>query len=200
MAVLEKIRVKFGLAVSIIIALALLSFIIDPGTLETAMNSMSSKYDVGKIAGKSISYTDFQETVDRFTTINEVATGSSVRNEQQSKQIRDAAWQSLVDKHLFLKKAKAAGIGVGEAEMLDLTTGSNPSPVIAQNFSNEQGEFDPSLLTQFVQNISADQTIRLQAVYTSNMNNAPKVYTNPANPAQKLVRQGDVYILQDKEN
>ena len=58
MAVLEKIRVKFGLAVSIIIALALLSFIIDPGTLETAMNSMSSKYDVGKIAGKSISYTD----------------------------------------------------------------------------------------------------------------------------------------------
>jgi hypothetical protein len=49
-------------------------------------------------------------------------------------------------------------------------------------------------------NISADQTIRLQAVYTSNMNNAPKVYTNPANPAQKLVRQGDVYILQDNEN
>ena len=49
-------------------------------------------------------------------------------------------------------------------------------------------------------NISADQTIRLQAVYTSNMNNAPKVYTNPANLAQKLVRQGDVYILQDKEN
>ena len=49
-------------------------------------------------------------------------------------------------------------------------------------------------------NISDDQTIRLQAVYTANnaQNNAPKVYTNPANPAQKLVRQGDVYILQDK--
>ena len=50
-------------------------------------------------------------------------------------------------------------------------------------------------------NISADQTIRLQAVYTSNApNHAPKVYTNPANPAQKLVRQGNVYILQDNEN
>ena len=34
MAVLEKIRVKFGLVISIIIALALLSFIIDPSTLE----------------------------------------------------------------------------------------------------------------------------------------------------------------------
>ena len=51
MALLEKIRVKFGLVISIIIALALLSFIIDPSTLESALNSMSSKYDVGKVAG-----------------------------------------------------------------------------------------------------------------------------------------------------
>ena len=72
MAVLEKIRVKFGLAISIIIALALLSFIIDPSTLESALNSMSSKYDVGQIAGKSISYSDFQADVDRYTTINEL--------------------------------------------------------------------------------------------------------------------------------
>ena len=43
MAVLEKIRVKFGLVISIIIALALLSFIIDPNTLGSAINSMSSK-------------------------------------------------------------------------------------------------------------------------------------------------------------
>ena len=59
MAVLQNIRVKFGLAISIIIALALLSFIIDPNTLESALSSMSSKYDVGQIAGKRVSYTDF---------------------------------------------------------------------------------------------------------------------------------------------
>ena len=47
MAVLQNIRVKFGLVISIIIALALLSFIIDPTTLSTALQSMSSKYDVG---------------------------------------------------------------------------------------------------------------------------------------------------------
>ncbi|NLZ50498.1 MAG: hypothetical protein GX899_02190, partial [Rikenellaceae bacterium] len=58
MAVLEKIRVKFGLAISIIIGLALLSFIIDPGTLESVMHGISSKYDVGRIAGRSIHYTD----------------------------------------------------------------------------------------------------------------------------------------------
>ena len=72
MAVLQKIRVKFGLAISIIIALALLSFIIDPGTLQSAMQTMSSKYDVGKINGKNISYTDFLEDVEKYTTINEM--------------------------------------------------------------------------------------------------------------------------------
>jgi len=165
MAVLEKIRVKFGLAVSIIIALALLSFIIDPGTLETALNSMSSKYDVGKIAGKKISYNDYMEDVDKYTTINELLSGSSAQNEQQQNQIRNAAWQGLIDKFLFVKNAKAAGITVGEAELVDLTTGSNPSPVVAQSFTNNQGEFDPQLLVDFVQNLGSDETGRLQTYW-----------------------------------
>ena len=38
--------------------------------------------------------------------------------------------------------------------------------------------------------------IILQAVYTANVpTSAPEVYTNPANPAQKLIRDGNVYIL-----
>ena len=167
MAVLEKIRVKFGLAVSIIIALALLSFIIDPGTLETALNSMSSKYDVGVINGKAVSYNDFLGDVERYNTINEIITGSSVQNEQAQKQIRDAAWQELVDKFLFIKNAKAAGFTVGNAEMLDLTMGSGASPVLAQNpaFAGEDGTFDPQRVADFVEGVSSDETGRLQTYW-----------------------------------
>jgi hypothetical protein len=40
--------------------------------------------------------------------------------------------------------------------------------------------------------------IRLRAVYTSNTpTKAPEVYINPANPTQKLIRNGNVYILRD---
>ena len=81
MAVLETIRVKLGIFITVLIAVALLSFIIDPSTLQSVSSSMSSKYDVGEIDGKAISYTDFQADVDRFTTINEIMTGSSVSNE-----------------------------------------------------------------------------------------------------------------------
>ena len=135
MAVLQNIRVKFGLAISIIIALALLSFIIDPTTLSSALQSMSSKYDVGKINGKSISYTDFQEDIQTFTTIHELTSGSSAQNEEQQQQIRDAAWQNLVDKYLFVKQAKAAGLNVGEAEMLALTSEEMTSDVLKSNYA-----------------------------------------------------------------
>ena len=164
MAVLQTLRTKFGLAVSIIVALGLLSFIIDPGQIQSAVQSMSSKFDVGEINGKSVSYTDFQGDIERFTALQEMMTGTSASSEEEHSQIRDAAWQSLIDKHLFLKNAKAAGIAVGEDEMLDLTTGSTPSEVISQSgmFVDENGMFSPDLLVEFVKSVNSDATGNLK--------------------------------------
>ena len=164
MAVLQTLRTKFGLAISIIVALGLLSFIIDPGQIQSAVQSMSSKYDVGEINGKSISYTDFQADVERYTTLNELMTGKSASSEEEQANIRNTAWQALVDKYLLVKEAKAAGINVGEAEMVDLTTGNNPSPVLLQNamFVDESGNFSPSQLVEFVKSIDSDTSGNLK--------------------------------------
>ena len=179
MAVLEKIRVKFGLVISIIIALALLSFIIDPSTLESALNSMSSKYDVGQIAGKNISYSDFQSDVDRFTTINELL--GAGRDEESQKQIRNAAWQELLDKYLFVKNAKEAGITVGEDEMLSLMSGEYVSPALAQNpvFMDENGAFSADRLKAFIQSVDADETGQFRTYwnYIQNMVHNQQYYS-----------------------
>ena len=173
MAVLETIRVKLGVLITVLIAVALLSFIIDPSTLQSVSSSMSSKYDVGEINGKSISYTDFQADVDKFTTINEILTGSSVQNEQQQISIRNAAWQSLIDKYLFVKNAKAAGLAVGEEEMLDIISGEIASAVISQNpaFCDENGVFSKEALLQFISAIDSDQTGRYR-LYWEYLQNA----------------------------
>lgn len=43
-----------------------------------------------------------------------------------------------------------------------------------------------------------ENVITIQAIYeANNPSSAPEVYTNPSSPAQKLVRNGNVYILQD---
>ena len=170
MAVLEKIRVKLGVVISVIIALALLSFIIDPGTLESALNSMSSKYDVGQIAGKRISYTDFQSDVDRYTTISELLGAN--RSEDTQKQARNAAWQELLDKYMFVKNAKEAGLSVGVDEMKALMSGEIVSPALSQAFMDQNGTFSPELLKEFVDNVSADESGRYRIYWNYLQNTA----------------------------
>ena len=174
MAVLETIRVKFGILITVLIAVALLSFIIDPSTLQSVSSSMSSKYDVGEIDGKSVSYMDFQADVDKFTAINEIVTGSSVQNEQQQIQVRNAAWQSLIDKYLFVKNARKAGLNVGQEEMVAMMSGDMVSPVFTQNptFYDENGVFSKERLLEFVDYISTDETGRLKMFWEYLQNTA----------------------------
>ena len=174
MAVLETIRVKFGIVITALIAVALLSFIIDPTTLQSVSSSMSSKYDVGEIDGKSISYTDFQEEVDRFTVINEISSGSSAQNEQQQISIRNAAWQNLIDQHLFIKNAHKAGINVGKDEMVAIVSGEIDSPVFSQNpmFQDENGAFSKERVLEFRNYIDSDQSGRMNIFWNYLQNTA----------------------------
>ena len=152
MAVLEKLR-GWGIVLSILVALPLLLFIIDPSQIIQTVQSVSSKYDVGKIGKKSVSYTDFQAEVDRFSRINELMSGNTSSSEQQQQQIRDAVWQRLVEENLFVKNAQAAGINVGKDEIMDLTNGENVSPVMASLFVDENGVFSNDQLVSFLQNV-----------------------------------------------
>ena len=174
MAILETIRVKFGIVITVLIAVALLSFIIDPTTLQSVSSSMSSKYDVGNIDGKAISYNDFQAEVDKFTTINEITTGSSAQNEEQQIAIRNAAWQSLIDQYLFIKNAKKAGLNVGTEEMVAMMSGEMDSPVFTQNatFFDEGGNFSKQRLLEFVDYVSSDETGRLKIFWDYLQNTA----------------------------
>ena len=152
MAVLEKLR-GWGIVLSILVALPLLLFIIDPSQIIQTVQSVSSKYDVGKIGGKSVSYTDFQAEVDRMSRINELMSGNTSSSEQQQQQIRDAVWQRLVEENLFIKNCKAAGINVGKDEIMDLTNGENISPVIASLFVDENGAFSNDRLVDFLRTV-----------------------------------------------
>ena len=152
MAVLEKLR-GWGIVLSILVALPLLLFIIDPSQIIQTVQSVSSKYDVGKINGKSVSYTDFQQQVDKYSRINEMLSGTSSTSEQQQKQVRDAVWQRLLDENLFIKNANAAGIYVGKAELKDLVSGENISPVVASLFMDANGNFSSESLTGFLQSV-----------------------------------------------
>ena len=157
MAVLETIRVKFGILITVLIAIALLSFIIDPSTLQS-VSSMSSKYDVGEVDGKSISYTDFQAEIEKITTISEM-NGNPVQGEEALAMVRQQAWQQFINDYLFIPSAKAAGFNVGEEEMYQLVSGEMYSALLMQMF---QGQLNKEVLMQIEADVEADETGRMR--------------------------------------
>lgn len=172
MAVLEKIRVKWGLAISIIIALSLLSFIIDPQQVMSAWQSISSKNDVGSIAGKRISFADFDNEFQKYSNLN-----GSVQSEEAQKQMRDEVWSDFICKYLVNKNAKDAGIRVGEAEMLDLINGENISPLLLQDpmFLDENGQFSKDAVLALKDMANEDNT-GMYSTYKNLLQNA--IYNN----------------------
>ena len=160
MAVLEKIRVKMGVFITVIIGLALFSFIIDADTLRSAVSIFSNKYDVGEMNGKAISYQDFQKKVEYFNNIHQIVTGSASVDEQSSEMINQSAWQDFLSENVIMPSIEAAGVAVGIDELFDLSQGANISPVLAreQAFMGENGIFDKDLLVQFIRAIPSDNT------------------------------------------
>lgn len=191
MAVLEKLR-GWGIVLSILVALPLLLFIVDPSQIVQTVQSVSSRYDVGKINGKSVSYTDFQREVERFSTVSEMLSGTSSSSEQEQRQIRDMAWQNLVFQNLFIKNAQAGGINVGRDEIKDLTNGESVSPVIASMFMDENGNFSSDRLVAFLQEVEEDETGRGALLWDYLQNN---VVTN-----QYSTKYNALFSLSNSEN
>ena len=163
MAVLEKIRVKMGAFITVLIAVALLSFVIDPSTLQSAMSMFSSKYDVGEINGEGIPYQEYQQKVDYFTKIYQLTSGSTSSDEQTQDAINNSAWQNEITERVIIPAIESAGITLGEEELYDLTQGSNISPLLLADasFTGEDGTFSRDRVAQYVQAISQDATGQL---------------------------------------
>ena len=160
MAVLEKIRVKMGLFITVVIALALLSFIIDPSTLQSTLSMFSSKYDVGEINGEGISYQDFQKRVEYFTNIYQITNGNANSSEETQQALNNAAWQNEISQNVLVPTAEKAGLRVGDDELFDLSQGSAISPVIEAEaaFKGENGECSKERVVEFVKAINQDNT------------------------------------------
>lgn len=163
MAVLEKIRVKMGAFITALIAIALLSFVIDPSTLQSAMSMFSSKYDVGEINGEGITYQEYQQKVDYFTKIYQISSGTTSSDEQTQEAINNTAWQNEITERVLVPAIESAGVTLGDEELYDLTQGANISPVLMSeaSFIGEDGQFSKQRVVDFVQAIGQDASGQL---------------------------------------
>ncbi|MBN2212842.1 MAG: SurA N-terminal domain-containing protein [Bacteroidales bacterium] len=148
-----------GLLVAIIIGMALLAFVI--GDLLNQGRSMFSKsqYEIAKVAGKSIPYTEFDQRVNSFVEINKIQTGQTSLDESTIDNIRDVSWDYMIEEFIMSDEYKKLGIAVTGDELMDMIQGENPHPIIRQVFSDPQtGRLNRSFMFDFIQRTLQEET------------------------------------------
>jgi peptidyl-prolyl cis-trans isomerase D len=153
MALINKIREKSGIAVTVI-AISLILFMVGGDLL--GPNSMLGGNDnqtVGEIAGKEINIKDFQSRVDGFRQNYEAQSGRSL-NENELASLRDQAWNQFVVDIAYKKEFDKLGLSVSDDELVDMVQGNHISPSILQAFSDPtSGRFDKTAVVNYLKNL-----------------------------------------------
>ena len=128
MASLNTLRTKFGIVLSIIIALALLAFIL---SLKTEMGFSGNDPRVGVIDGEKINYSEYYDQYETIKSQNNMQES----DEQQSAMLANAAWQALIAKHVLTPGFDRMGLRVTEPERLAMVSGQHPSQAFCNAFA-----------------------------------------------------------------
>ncbi|HEV7382709.1 MAG TPA: SurA N-terminal domain-containing protein, partial [Dyadobacter sp.] len=153
MALINKIREKSGIAVTVI-AISLILFMVGGDLLgPNSMLGGSNNQVVGKIAGKEINIKDFQGRVDGFRQNYEAQSGRSL-SENELVALRDQAWNQFIVDIAYKDQFDELGLTVTDEELVDMVQGNHISPSILQAFSDPTtGRFDKNAVVNYLKNL-----------------------------------------------
>lgn len=151
MASLNTLRTKFGALLSIIIALALLAFIL---SLKADMGFSNNDPKIGEINGDKIRYSEYLNQYDAVKNRNG---GMEASTDEESAQMAAAVWQALFADHVLLPGFEQMGLGVSEQERLNMISGEIPSQSFYAAFANPRtGEYNAESVSQFLSQAAGD--------------------------------------------
>jgi peptidyl-prolyl cis-trans isomerase D len=158
MAVLEKIRTKMGILVSLIIGLALIAFI-----LTDALSSGKSVFSgnlttIAEINGEAIDIKEFEQRITKLEDIYKFQSGQTTISDEVRQNLRDETWKTVVDDYVMDKEYNELGLEVTAKEVLDMVQGANPHQIFRQVFANpETKEYDGARVLQYIKSLEKEQ-------------------------------------------
>jgi peptidyl-prolyl cis-trans isomerase D len=156
MAILEKLRTKAGLLLAIVIGMSLLAFVLSDLLDSGGTLFNRSKFEIAEVSGKSIPYDDYMARVTELEDVQKLQTGQLSLTETELDQVREAAWNNMIQDLLLEKQYEKIGVQVSDEELTDLITGTNPHPYITQLFSDPStGIFNREAFNLFMQRLES---------------------------------------------
>ncbi len=148
MASLNTLRTKFGVVLSVVIALALLAFIF---SLRTEMGFSGNDPKVGVIDGKSINYSEYYKLYEQIKETQNVQES----NDQQSDMLANAVWQSLFSQYVMTPGFEDLGLAITEPERIAILNGQIPTQVFSAYFTDPAtGQYRQDAVSDFLSQAS----------------------------------------------
>lgn len=158
MASLNTLRTRFGVVLSVIIALALLAFVL---SLKTEMGFSGNDPKVGSIDGEKVKYSEYIEEYERVKARN----GASEGDAQQAEMLSNAAWQGLFANRVLEPGFEKIGLAVSEQERLAMISGEHPSQALYNAFANPRtGTYDVAAIAEFL--AQAETNVQAQQAWS----------------------------------
>ncbi len=132
MATLEKIRGHASLLV-IVVGLALLGFIIEDFLNSGSTYFRQSQNQVVTVDGTPVDYPDYQRRIEEMSEVYKLQYGLQSLTEEQSTQLRQSVYNSLVHEIVMNEVFDKIGIDVTADELFDMIQGDNVPQIVQQN-------------------------------------------------------------------
>ena len=150
MAVIGTLRNKMGTWVVIFVFVAIAAFVL--GDIFSGNSSIMNwgRNSVGDIAGREISYDEFQSAIQERETSYFLQLGREP-GEREMPAVRQQAWDLLISRHAVQPEFSKVGVVVTDDEVWDMIQGKNVDEGVQQAFTNQEtGQFERDRVVNYL--------------------------------------------------
>jgi len=151
MSVIQTIRDKGGLISAILIAIALLGFILMDAFTGRSNIFGGSSTTLGTVNGKKIDYIDFNKKYTAESDYRQQQQQGYPLDDRSRQQLNESVWNQEVIRILAAEEFDKLGISVGKNEVNDILFGNNPPQDMKQRFTDPKtNQYDANQAKQFL--------------------------------------------------
>ncbi|MCD6063292.1 MAG: hypothetical protein K0R82_1203 [Flavipsychrobacter sp.] len=156
MAVIQKIRDKYGKLTVFVIVLALVGFILMDAASGRFGELLGRDSSVATVNGEKIDVRDYQQRIKEYEILYNYSSKGRTLDDATRAQINEQALRELINEKLMEEECEKLGIASTKEEERDLIYGAAPDPIVQQYpvFANPDTRmFDPQRVKAYEQQV-----------------------------------------------
>lgn len=193
MSVIQTLRGKGSVVVTVMLILALVAFIF----MDSFQNRSLAMFEedrtmVAEVNGERIETQVYTQELQEYEEAMKTNQGKESFTDEELEGIRNQFWNQQLNSILIGQETEKLGIEVTEKERNAMFTSMDADPIVKQNFSDPNtGIFDPNKVIQYEQQVMAGEDIKMKKQWGKFKEELVK--QRKVNKYVNLIKQG-IYI------